>query len=243
LIPFVDGLVVLVGVAAGAVAALAGFGVGSLLTPFLVPTVGGKVAVALVALPHAIATALRLYRLRSDIDWRILKTFGSASVAGGLCGALLYTRLGGPILSRTLGVLLVGVGSLQLSGLYQRLRITPSWSLAAGALSGLFGGLVGNQGGIRSAALLGFGLTSRQFIATAAAIALLLDAVRLPIYLVDEGDAMIAGWRTIVLATIGVVAGTFGGTKLLLRLSETAFRRLVGLLLLTLGGWLLWQAR
>ena len=238
-----DGLVVLVGVAAGAVAALAGFGVGSLLTPFLVPSLGGKVAVALVALPHAIATAVRLYRLRGDIDWHILKTFGAASVAGGFAGALLFTRLGGPVLSRTLGVLLVGVGVVQLTGSHQRLKITPSWSLAAGALSGLFGGLVGNQGGIRSAALLGFGLSSRAFIATAAAIALLLDAVRLPVYLIDEGAAVIAGWRTIVAATIGVVAGTFAGTALLMRLSETTFRRLIGLLLLVLGGWLLWQAR
>jgi uncharacterized membrane protein YfcA len=239
----VDGLVVLVGIAAGAVAALAGFGVGSLLTPFLIPSVGGKIAVALVAIPHAIATAVRLYRLRAAIDWRVLKTFGAASVAGGLVGSLLYTRLEGPALSRTLGVLLVGVAVIQLSGSHQRLTIAPSWSLAAGAISGLFGGLVGNQGGIRSAALLGFGLSSRAFIATAAAIALLLDGVRVPVYLIDEGDAMIAGWRTIVAATLGVVAGTFAGTSLLMRLSETAFRRLIGVLLLGLGGWLLWTSR
>jgi uncharacterized membrane protein YfcA len=238
-----EALVALVGVAAGAVAAVAGFGVGSLLTPLLIPSVGGKVAVALVAVPHAIGTAVRLWRLRADIDWAILKTFGASSLLGGVAGALLFTQLGGPVLSMILGSLLVVVGGFQLAGLSRRLVISPAWSFAAGALSGLFGGLVGNQGGIRSAALLGFNLSSRSFVATAAAIALLLDAVRVPVYLADEGAAILAGWRTIIAATIGVVAGTFAGTNLLLRLSEAAFRRTVGGLLLILGVWLVAQAR
>ena len=40
----------------------------------------------------------------------------------------------------------------------------------AGALSGAFGGLVGNQGGIRSAAMLGLGVQGPAFVATATAI-------------------------------------------------------------------------
>jgi hypothetical protein len=45
----------------------------------------------------------------------------------------------------------------------------------AGALSGLFGGLVGNQGGIRSAALMGFDINKEAFVATATAIGLVVD--------------------------------------------------------------------
>ena len=232
-----------VGIAAGAVAAVAGFGVGSLLTPFLVPSFGGKTAVALVAFPHAIATAIRLWRLRAAIDWRILKTFGTASAAGGLTGAWLFTEAAGSMLAVVLGVLLLVVGGIQLAGLAVRLRIAPAWSAVAGAVSGFFGGLVGNQGGIRSAALLGFDLPARVFVATAGAIALIVDAVRLPVYLASHGHAILDAWRVVLVATIGVVAGTFAGTSILFRLSQRTFGRVIGATLLALGAWLLWRAR
>jgi uncharacterized protein len=47
----------------------------------------------------------------------------------------------------------------------------------AGALSGALGGLVGNQGGIRSAAMLGFKVPQESLVATATAIALLFRRI------------------------------------------------------------------
>ncbi len=64
---------------------------------------------------------------------------------------------------------------------------TAAW--IAGALSGMFGGLVGNQGGIRSAALLGFDLKRDEFVATATAIALLVDVFRMPVYAATQFGA------------------------------------------------------
>ena len=55
-----DLAIAFVGIAAGALASIAGFGVGSLLTPLLAPAFGAKLAVAVVSVPHAIATLLRL---------------------------------------------------------------------------------------------------------------------------------------------------------------------------------------
>lgn len=238
-----EALILGVGIAAGAVAAVAGFGIGSLLTPVLIPSVGGKLAVALVALPHAIATAIRLVRLRAAIDWRILRTFGVASALGSLAGALLFARSGNALLSGVLGILLVVVGVLQLAGLARRLTIAGPWSILAGVVSGALGGLVGNQGGLRSAALLGFGLSSRALVATAAAIALLVDLVRAPIYVAIAGEQLLSYWPTVIAATIGVTIGTFVGTVVLLRLSERAFQRIIGALLIVLGIWLLGQTR
>ena len=51
-------LLVAVAVMAGSVAAVAGFGIGSLLTPALAPLLGTPLAVAAVTLPHAAGTAL-----------------------------------------------------------------------------------------------------------------------------------------------------------------------------------------
>jgi uncharacterized membrane protein YfcA len=228
-----------VGALAGAVAALAGFGVGSLLTPLLATRFDAKLAVALVAIPHAIATAIRLWHLRAEISWTVLRGFGVASAAGGLVGAYAFAHAPSTLLARTLGVLSIVVGTLEIAGIAQRFRLQGTWALLAGGLSGLFGGMVGNQGGVRSAGLLGFHLDPRSFVATAAAIALVVDAVRLPIYLWTEGPDVLAAAPILMIATAGVVIGTFAGTHLLLRMPARAFRRVVGAILVPLGIWLL----
>ena len=69
------------------------------------------------------------------------------------------------------------------------------WAWLAGAASGAFGGLVGNQGGIRSAALLGFGLPRESFVATATAVALVVDAVRMPVYFFAHAAELAENWR------------------------------------------------
>jgi uncharacterized membrane protein YfcA len=220
---------------AGAIAAVAGFGIGSILTPALGMAAGIRLAVALVAIPHAIATAVRLWALRDAIDRGVLLSFGLASAAGGLLGALLHASLGSPVLGVVLGVLLLLAGGLELSGLGRGLRFPGGWAIVAGVASGAFGGLVGNQGGIRSAALLRFDLAPRAFVATATASAILVDAARLPVYLVTQGAAMLERWPTVLLLTAGVVAGTLAGAPLLRRLPEPVFRRALALLLVALG--------
>ena len=56
---------------AGATASVVGFGIGSLLTPLLATRFGMSAAVAAVTIPHALATAVRCWRLRADIDRRV----------------------------------------------------------------------------------------------------------------------------------------------------------------------------
>src|SRR5215207_3867172 len=97
-------------VLAGAVAAISGFGIGSLLTPALSVALGTKAAVAVVAVPHLAATALRLWGLRRSIDRDVLRRFGLASAAGGIIGGALHAVFESPALGFLLGVLLVFVG-------------------------------------------------------------------------------------------------------------------------------------
>jgi uncharacterized membrane protein YfcA len=94
---------------------------------------------------------------------------------------------------------------------------------------------VGNQGGIRTAAMLGFGIDKRQFVATTTAVALLIDAARVPIYVALEFEALAGLWLVITVATVGVIVGTVFGERLLARVPEHRFRTVVGILLVLLG--------
>jgi hypothetical protein len=228
-------LIALVATLAGAIASLAGFGVGSLLTPTLGFRYGIKLAVAAVSIPHLFATALRFWTLRRDVDRRVFLSFGAMSAVGGLTGALLHTVFSSPMLGRVLGVLLVFVGLMELTGLGRRLRFGGAVGWVAGALSGLLGGLVGNQGGIRSAALLGFALPSRTFVATATAIALVIDAARMPVYFITQWRALAAIWPAITIAVLGALLGTIVGRRALEHLPQLWFRRTVAVVLLALG--------
>ena len=232
-------LVGLVAVLAGGVAAVAGFGIGSLLTPVLAVPLGVKVAVAVVAVPHVVGTALRLWRLRAHIDRGVLKGFGIASALGGLAGALLHGALASPPLRVVFGLLLLLSASAELTGWARRVRLGRTGAWVAGVLSGGFGGLVGNQGGIRSAALLAFPLEPRAFVATATAIALFVDAARMPVYAITQGEAIVDAAGLVAIATGGVVLGTLAGERVLGRIPAIWFRRLVALLIAALGVYML----
>ena len=231
----------IVAILSGATASVVGFGIGSLLTPLLAVRFGTATAVALVTLPHAMATAVRCWRLRAHVDRSVLVRFGLLSAAGALCGALIYTRLGPGALTRVLGGLLILTAVAQLTGWAS--RWTPSgWLVAVfGFLSGFFGGVAGNQGGLRSAALTAFGLAPLRFVATATATGLIVDAVRTPVYLWHSGPVLLSLWAPILVATVGVLIGTVVGERLLLGLSPRRFGQIIGGAIGALGIWLLLQ--
>jgi hypothetical protein len=230
-----DAVVLIAAVAGGAVAAVTGFGIGSLLTPVLALQVDTRLAVAAVSIPHALGTAFRLWLLGGRVAPRVLWSFGLTSAAGGLAGALLQARVATPALMVVFGALLIFTAAAELTGFSRRMRFEGPLAPVAGAASGLLGGLVGNQGGIRSAALLGVQLSREAFVATATAVGLMVDAARVPVYLWLQHDALAGIGAWIAIAIAGVIAGTLIGMRVLRWIPETAFRRTVGVLLGLLG--------
>lgn len=199
-------------------------------------------AVAAVAIPHALATAFRAWRLRAHVDMSVLKRFGLWSAAGGLAGALFYARAGDRTLTIILAMLLLLTAVAGLTNIMRRLQPRGFAVSLIGAVSGFFGGVAGNQGGLRSAALLTFPLTPLAFVAIATATGLLVDAARLPVYLWRSGDRLGPLALPIVVASAGVLVGTVLGERILLGLGRDRFRQVISILIGVLGIWLLAQA-
>jgi uncharacterized protein len=240
------GFLLLVAVAAavaGGIATVSGFGIGSLLTPLLTLRVGTKLAVAAVSVPHMAATAFRLWLMRKHVDRRLLWSFGVMSAAGGLTGALLSVFAESPALSYLFAGLLMFTGLTGLTGLSDKLRFQGWAAWVAGSVSGMLGGLVGNQGGIRSAAMLGFDVPRLAFVATATAVGLIVDGARMPVYLVTQGSDIARLWPVLLVATTGAIVGTLIGEKVLRRIPEPIYRRVVSAMLLALGAFMLARPR
>jgi uncharacterized protein len=222
-------------ISAGVVASISGFGIGSLLTPLLAVKIPLSLAVALVSIPHFMATALRCWLLRDHIEWKTLKSFGAFSALGGLAGAMFLQQASNAALVYLFAALLIYVGVGGLSGWTSKFVIGQKWSWLAGIASGLLGGLVGNQGGIRSAALTGMHVSKESFVATATAIGVIVDVVRLPIYLYAVGGELGGHSCEIAITTLGCLAGTLLGRNLLERMPEKQFRTVLYILLIGLG--------
>ncbi len=230
-----DGAVFIVGVLAGGVATVSGFGIGSLLTPLLALKVGTGLAVAGVSIAHFLGTALRFWLWKQHINKKVLFTFGLTSAVGGLLGALLHNVFANVILTIIFGCLLVFAGISGITGLSDKWRLNGPGAWTAGALSGMFGGLVGNQGGIRSAAMFGFDLKGKEFVATATGIALAVDVARMPVYLVSQGKDLVAIGALVAIASAGVLLGTEIGVGLFRRIPEALFKKIVSGIIFLVG--------
>jgi uncharacterized protein len=226
-------IVAVVAFFAGSVGAVAGFGIGSILTPLVATQLGTKFAVAAVTIPHIAGSAVRFWTLRRHVNRRVLFTFGVMSVIGGVLGAFAHAYWTPHLLTVVLAVVLIVTGAAGVFGLAFHLR--GAAAQAGGAVSGFLGGVVGNQGPVRSAAMLGFDLTKEEFVATSVAIGMIVDVARLPVYIWSQGRVIAQHVPFVLMMTIAVVAGTLLGRVILGRVPEALFKRLISALIFVLG--------
>jgi uncharacterized membrane protein YfcA len=130
---------------------MSGFGLGTLLTPLFVIFYDIKIAVFLVAVVHFSNNLFKLGLFFHHLDWAVLKRFGALSVAGALVGSLLQAWLQSQTLKTALGVLLVILGTVEFLPPRFSWRLPKRLDRLGGFFSGLLGGVLGNQGAIRSA--------------------------------------------------------------------------------------------
>jgi uncharacterized membrane protein YfcA len=217
------------------VGTMAGFGAATILTPIAALFMEMKRAVAIVACFHVFGTASRVLLFGRAIEWRVFRKFGLSGVVAGLIGAALTTSLPSAAITVLFGVfLLVYVGLSSLGNDRLRLPRTSSALRIGGVLSGFLAGLIGTGGAVRSACLMAWRLPTDAYLGTSAAIAFLVDAMRLPVYvrgglLSDVSLPLLGGW----LAVAGL--GAWVGRRLVRRVSSRAFRHGVLALLALMG--------
>ena len=57
----------------------------------------------------------------------------------------------------------------------------------------------------------------------------------MPVYFVTEAHDLARVWQYLLLGTIGVLVGTIAGQRLLRKIPENIFRRIVAVIILALG--------
>ena len=241
---------VLVGVGAGVLSGLFGIGGGSLIVPALITLVGMDVL-------HASATSLAALLLPVGIlgVWEYHKAgLVQWKVAGLLaCGLLLGSALGAEIgmslptvwLERGYAAFLLYVAQGYL-GFWPWIRgrsgapepaagarkdtSVPVW-LVLGFLAGIIAGLFGKGGGVVMVPALMAFFAYRAKEATGTSLAALQLPVGLPGVLLYAKNGVLdlhfAGWLA-----LGLLVGTFFGTRIAIGLKPAVFKKLFGFFLL-----------
>lgn len=213
---------------------LTGFGVGTILTPTFALLYDVKTAVLLVSIVHLTNNLLKFGLFRRNVNLGILRRFGLVSIVGALAGSFAQSFLQSSLVAIALGCFLIVTGILEFLPL-NPFRIPRSFDQAGGFLSGFMGGIIGNQGAIRSAYLLNYDLTKESFIGTGTAIAILIDLTRIPVYLTHQTVTIETAGPGLLIVILIAFGGTFLGKRLLRHLSLGRFRRVVASFLILVG--------
>jgi len=228
------GFVLIIAFAAAMIAAITGFGSATILTPFVAMVIDMKAAIVLVGFFHFANNLSKFALMRKSINRRLVFVYGLPSVISALVGAWIFGSVDVRLIALLFSVFLV---IFSLYSLFRpKLRIPEKDSVLAigGLISGLTSGLIGVGGAIRSMFLVSTFLKKEAYVATAAAIAIMVDVSRISIYLCRGALYQSHAFWIIPLVPVAFL-GVFAGRRLLRRLNEETVRKAVLVALLLVG--------
>ena len=230
-----------------------GFGLGTLMLPIFSIFFPLPVAIGATAVVHLSNNIFKFGLVYRHINLQVLFRFGFPAVIFATVGAYCLGLIGeaAPLYAYSIGdkpieitLLKVVIGSLMiffawfdLDPRFSHLKIEKQWIPLGGILSGFFGGISGHQGEFRSAFLNKSGLTKEEFIGTSNAIALLIDLARLFVYYETFNFAVLNNNKSLLL--VGIVfafIGTYFGKQLVKKTTMKGIQKMVGVMLIVLGG-------
>lgn len=205
---------------------MAGFGSSTIMLPFALLLMDFKSALVLVALLHIFGNIGRIAFFRHGLDKRLILLFGIPSVALTLLGASLVNYIPQDFLRFLLGIFLVLFSAVSL--IKPSLRFPPATTSAVigGGVSGFVAGLIGTGGALRGSFLAAFDLEKNKYIATSAAIAIVVDATRIPVYFAG-GFLDLKYYWYIPVSFIVAIIGVSAGKRIVNAISQRIFRVIV----------------
>jgi len=234
-------LVLLVGLFAGCVSGIIGTGSSIILMPVLVAAFGPRQAIPIMAVAAVMANLARVLAWWREVDWKAVAAYSVTAVPAAALGARTMLVLPPRVVEIALGLFFICMVPARrwFARLDFRIRL---WQLAvAGAAIGFLTGIVLSTGPLSVPVFTSYGLLKGAFLATEAASSLLVYASKVVTF--HEFGALPS---SILLQGLVVgaslMAGTFAGKAVVLRMSPSTFQHLLDGLLLCSGLALLWTA-
>lgn len=234
-------LILSVGVIAGTLGGIVGFGSSIMLMPILVLTFGPLEAVPIMAIAATMANFARIVVWWRAVDWRACAAYSSTGVLGAALGARTLLALPQNLLEGLLGAFFIVMIPLRHWLRRKQLRLNRTHLALAGLIIGYITGLVVSTGPLSVPIFLAHGLLKGAFIATEAASSLALYAVKLVVFH-EFGVLPLAILLKGLITGSTLMLGAWLAKGLVLKLSAERFQLLMDGLMLISGSVMLWIA-
>lgn len=221
--------------------ALSGFGGGVLVMPFLIPLVGVKGVVPVLAVAMFIANISRYWVFRKDVELGVALPMMATIAPGLVIGASIYAFLPERVVAALIGFILFGSIYLRRSLKGRRLELSRVATAGAGFGFGVLNGGAAGSGVIMVAILLGMGLSGPALVATDAVLGILAAIVKAAVF--SSFDLL-----DLELALLGLLIGlaTFPGAliarELVRRVSASVHVALIEAMTVVAGLIFVWKA-
>ena len=234
-------LVLMLGLVAGTVGGIVGFGTSIMLMPALVLVFGPREAVPIMGIAAIMANASRVVAWRREVDWRVTAAYSATGIPAAALGAKTLLTLPPGVIELVLGIFFIAMIPVRRWMARQAWTLT-LWHMAlVGAVIGYITGIVVSTGPINAPFFLAYGLVKGAYLGTEAMGSLALYVAKaitfrslnaLPLEIIAKG----------LIIGSSLVAGAFIAKRLVLKLDGDKFKLLMDGLLLVAGVTMLWAA-
>ncbi len=219
---------------------IGGFGSSVFFVPIAQFFYSFQFVLGITGILHVFSNTSKLVLFGKHVNYRLLFYYGIPSVGFVVLGAYLTTIVSFDWAAFTLGAFLVIFSLLLLFFPNIKLPANNPNAIISGSLAGFIAGFNGTGGAVRGISMAAFNLHKNVFIATSAAIDFGVDISRSVIY-IDHGYFTKDMIYLIPFLIIVSFIGTFIGKKLLNKINETIFKKIVLALVLIIGTVILYQ--
>lgn len=233
--------IALIAIVAALVGGVGGFGSGIILSVGLVPIVGFKAIVPILAVAGLVINMSRLWFYRRHVERRYVVLVVGVAVPLLFVGTWFYAQLDGRTIGFILGVVTISFVPLRRWLRSREMHFGTAGIATGAAAFGLASGVTSGTGVILIATLMGAGLTGPAVLATDAIISVLVDAARAALFgkfaVLDAESAMMG-------LVVGLVSlpGSALAAKIVANMKASVHAAAMEVLIIAGGASILWQA-
>jgi uncharacterized membrane protein YfcA len=234
-------LILVVGLIAGTISGIVGFGSSIMLMPVLVLVFGPIEAVPIMAVAAAMANFSRVLVWWREVDWRACAAYSATGVMGAALGARTLVLLPQTLVEGVLGAFFISMIPLRHWLLRKKFKLSRTHLAVAGLVIGYITGIAVSTGPISVPIFLAYGLVKGAFIATEAASSLAVYATKLVVFRsvgVLPAGILIKG----LITGSSLMVGSWFSKRFVLKISADRFQLMMDGLMLVSGSIMLWAA-
>jgi uncharacterized membrane protein YfcA len=220
-------LVTVLNIVASVLSGFTGFGMSSIVTPFLVDFFPAAETFMFTGLMHTIGSLWIILLFRRNLNVRLLLAFGIPGVIGSFLGSQISLALPRLLLIRSMGIFLVAYVILVRWYARYHFPAEMKFAILGGSLAGFFAGVFGFSGAIRALFLSSFALPKEEYILTSHLLELGIDVTRAGSYLAHGVVLGPVLYWSLLLAPLTLVIGAYCARMLVQHVSSHQFENII----------------